>query len=229
MNTPVMSSLSDRRAFLKNSMAAGIGISVLGISSGGCMDKNLEEKETTPNEDLMREHGLLDRVLIIYEHNLKSGLRPQVVHAAATIIQEFIENYHEKLEEEYLFPVLEKNSAMANLVATLKNQHVVGRKLTSAILSKALNPTPDKVTLEHDISAFISMYRAHASREDTILFPAFKEALSVNRYKELGDIFEEKEHKLFGKDGFEGMLAKVEGLEKEIGIYDLAVFTPSVF
>ena len=34
--------------------------------------------------------------------------------------------------------------------------------------------------------------------------------------------------RLFGEDGFERMVDKVAGIEKKLGIYDLAQFTPNV-
>jgi hypothetical protein len=45
-------------------------------------------------------------------------------------------------------------------------------------------------------------------------------------YDELGDRFEEQGHRNFG--GFEKMVGRVADIEKEIGIYDLARFTPKV-
>jgi quercetin dioxygenase-like cupin family protein len=37
---------------------------------------------------------------------------------------------------------------------------------------------------------------------------------------------EKKEHALFGDDGFEKMVDRVASIEKSLGIYDLAQFTP---
>jgi hypothetical protein len=37
-----------------------------------------------------------------------------------------------------------------------------------------------------------------------------------------------KENELFGQDGFEKMVDRVAGLEKQLGIYDLAQFTPRI-
>jgi hypothetical protein len=42
----------------------------------------------------------------------------------------------------------------------------------------------------------------------------------------MAEDFEKKEHQLFGEDGFEMMVKKVAGLEEQIGIGDLAQFTP---
>ena len=72
------------------------------------------------------------------------------------------------------------------------------------------------------------MYRPHAAREDTVLFPAFKKLLSAKQLDELGDKFEEEENRRFGDKGFEKTVEKVAAIEKELGIYDLAQFTPKL-
>lgn len=45
-------------------------------------------------------------------------------------------------------------------------------------------------------------------------------------YEGLGDAFEEKEHRLFGKEEFETSVADVAKIEKELGIDGLSRFTP---
>jgi hemerythrin-like domain-containing protein len=72
------------------------------------------------------------------------------------------------------------------------------------------------------------MYRPHESREDTVLFPAFRKIVSRHEYDSLGEEFEKNEHKLFGEDGFESMVGKVAGIEKSLGIYELSQFTPQI-
>lgn len=78
-----------------------------------------------------------------------------------------------------------------------------------------------------DINLFVRMYRPHEAREDTVLFPALHSIVSRNEYDAMGEDFEKKEHELFGKEGFEGMVDKVGELEKKLGIFDLAKFTPA--
>ena len=70
------------------------------------------------------------------------------------------------------------------------------------------------------------MYRPHEAHEDTVLFPALRSIISGNDYDSLGEQFEKREHEVFGKEGFEGMLEKVASIEKAMGIYDLSKFTP---
>jgi hemerythrin-like domain-containing protein len=75
-------------------------------------------------------------------------------------------------------------------------------------------------------SAFIRMYRPHEAREDTVLFPALGKLLPEKRIQELGEQFEQEEDRLFGEEGFHKTVEQVAGIEKELGIYDLAQFTP---
>src|ERR1700729_3301133 len=94
-------------------------------------------------EDLMREHGGLRRVLLIYEE----GLRRITAHqdfpgnpflTGAQLIRKFIEDYHEKNEEKFIFPRLQKTGGEAGRdVAILLEQHQAGRKLTDEIIRVA--------------------------------------------------------------------------------------------
>jgi len=80
--------------------------------------------------------------------------------------------------------------------------------------------------LADSLRAFIRMYEPHEAREDTVLFPALPRIVTANEYDALGDEFEDEEHRLFGEEGFEKMVDRVAGIEKRLGIYDLAQFTP---
>jgi hemerythrin-like domain-containing protein len=85
---------------------------------------------------------------------------------------------------------------------------------------------PDAVGLARALRAFERMYRPHAAREDTVLFPAFRGLLGAEAYRELGEQFEEQEHARFGEGGFERTVAEVERFERALDIADLASFTP---
>jgi hemerythrin superfamily protein len=69
------------------------------------------------------------------------------------------------------------------------------------------------------------MYEHHAAIEDTVVFPAWKNAISEKQYRELSERFEDLEQKTFGKDGFEDALKKMAAIEQSLGIADLARFT----
>jgi hypothetical protein len=72
-----------------------------------------DEKEVTAVEDLMREHGVLRRALLIYAEGAlllrkdPASLPPDALQKTAKIFRSFGEDYHEKqLEETYLFPLI---------------------------------------------------------------------------------------------------------------------------
>jgi len=69
------------------------------------------------------------------------------------------------------------------------------------------------------------MYENHAAREDTIVFPAWKTNFSNQQLEEISDQFEDIEHKMFGKDGFEDAEKTISGIEGNFGFADLAQFT----
>jgi hemerythrin-like domain-containing protein len=193
-----------------------------------------EEDEVSPAEDLMREHGVLERVLLVYEASLarlaEPGVSLPVMVKAADITRRFIEDYHEKLEEEFLFPRFEKVGQQLDLVRTLRLQHQRGRALTNEIRRMADAGGGAAMDLgsrlREAVESVVRMYRPHAAREDTVLFPAFRALVPEKEYAELGEQFEEKEHALFGEGGFQTIVEQVAELEKRLGIYDLNRFTP---
>ena len=225
-----------RRVFLKSGIFIS-GAALAGVGVLRAADKDKEEEEVSPAEDLMREHGVLKRVLLIYEEAMRrmmanQDLPVETVADSAKIIRNFIEDYHEKLEENFLFPRFEKAGTLTDLVRTLRDQHAAGRRVTDLTLALAKQSTiknaGERTQLADSLRQFIRMYNPHEAREDTVLFPAFRKIVSANEYASLGEDFEKKEHELFGEDGFEKMVDKVTNIEKTLGIYELAQFTPKI-
>src|SRR3989440_3976871 len=114
----------DRRAIL----AAGVGVLLGAPVAASVLTEtqkiNPDEGVTAP-EDLMKEHGVLNRCLLIYEEGLrriqgKQEVSPEVFLHTAQLIRHFVEEYHEKNEEDHIFPVFEKHGKLVDLVQTLK-------------------------------------------------------------------------------------------------------------
>jgi hemerythrin-like domain-containing protein len=134
-----------RRRFVAAAGAAALGFG----SDVYAAEKQEKEEEVAPGEDLMREHGVLRRV---------------------------IQDYHEKLEEDFLFPRFEKARKLTELVSVLRRQHEAGRRVTADVVKLAKAPIrtdSGREQLANRLRAFTRMYRPHAVREDTVLFPAF--------------------------------------------------------
>jgi hemerythrin-like domain-containing protein len=228
---------SSRRKFIK---AGGIVIaSALAGTASNLAAKEEERKDNdvSPPEDLMREHGVLKRILLVYGEALrrmeaKEDLPPDPIAESAKIIRDFVEDYHEKLEENFLFPRFKKAGKLTELVEVLLQQHQGGRRLTDITMrfatNQAMKNSDDRRKLADSMRQFIRMYNPHEAREDTVLFPAFRGIVSAHEFDSLGEDFEKKEDELFGDDGFEKVVAKVAEIEKKLGIYDLAQFTPKI-
>jgi hemerythrin-like domain-containing protein len=244
-----VNSLDTRRAFIKASAAIGSGLflSACGRSDNaqsrkqtGESDSKKEEKEeggeVTAAEDLMREHGVLRRALLVYTaaaNKLRASpasVPPDALQKTAKLFRAFGEDYHEKkLEEPYIFPAVKKaGGPAASYPDILIVQHDRGREITDYILSVtqgaklgAANAEP----LARAMESLILMYRNHAAREDTIVFPAWKKTLPEKELDEMGEKFEEIEHQQFGEDGFDNAVKQIGEIEGMLGLTDISQFT----
>jgi hemerythrin-like domain-containing protein len=228
----------DRRSFLIDTSMAGVGLLVPALAAAqqkAAPESGKGDENISPAEDLMREHGVLNRILLIYDEHLRrlAAKKPfdgSVLAGAADIVRHFVEDYHEKLEEDFLFPRFRKANKHVSLVDTLLAQHKAGRELTAQIRELGALGTfkyvSDSEKLADALRAFLRMYRPHEAREDTVLFPAFRAIVSDHEYDALGEDFEKKEDELFGDEGFFKVVDQVAQLEKKLGLYDLSQFTP---
>ncbi len=197
-------------------------------------------QEVPPTEDLMREHGILNRILRIYEKveeqiATKQPINNMLLADAAIIIRDFIHNYHEKLEENYLFPLFEKPThqkeahPLSRLTGILRSQHAAGRLVTDMIIYRATLPNvndPENLKkLAEDLKGFVGMYRPHENREDTELFPEVRKHVTEGEFERLTDLFEDTEHEKFGKDAYEKLVHRVAEMEKALGIFNISEYT----
>jgi hemerythrin-like domain-containing protein len=240
-----MTNTRDRRDFLKHAALTSGGVLIAGWTvpahatptpqTAPSAAHDEADEDVSPAEDLMREHGVLNRILLIFDDAVRridahAELPPEPLAKSADLIRRFIEDYHEKLEEDHLFPRFEKANKLVDLVTVLRAQHQAGRRLTDEIKRRAtataIKDPDESRRLADALKGFVRMYRPHEAREDTILFPALRTIVSAHEYDALGEDFENKEHALFGADGFEKIVAEVATIEKSLGLYELAQFTP---
>jgi hemerythrin-like domain-containing protein len=192
--------------------------------------------DVSPVEDLMREHGVLRRALLVYhESTIKLRENPtsvplEALEKTAQLFRAFGEDYHEKkLEEVYIFPSIKKVQGPAAVYTdVLLAQHARGREITDYVLAVT---KADKLATAavgpfiEALEGFVRMYEHHAAVEDTIIFPAWKESVSDQELDELGSTFEEIETTQFGEDGFEAALKRMAEIEESLGLVNLGMFT----
>jgi hemerythrin-like domain-containing protein len=230
----------DRRELLRNSALLGLALVAPGIPALAMAEQTAsgaKEPEVTATEDLMREHGVIRRSLLVYaecvpklRHNA-SSLDPAALRQTAQLFRTFGEDYHEKmLEEEHIFPLVHKQGAnLQHYVDVLIEQHHRGREITDYILAVTNGGKISSLHVEplaKVFEGFVRMYENHAAREDTIIFPAWKTNFTDKQLDEISDQFEDIEHKMFGKDGFEDAEKKIGNIEGALGFADLSQFTP---
>jgi iron-sulfur cluster repair protein YtfE (RIC family) len=241
-----MASEHTRRDWLRESLLIGAGVTASGLVTFGAAQEKSEEKnekgeqkepEVTATEDLMREHGVIRRALLVY-YEVIPKLRKNIasidaaaLHRTAQLFRTFGEDYHEKmLEEQHIFPTVRKmNSSLARYADVLIQQHQRGREITDYTLAVTNGPRISSAHAEPLARAFEGlylMYANHAAREDTIVFPAWKTNFTNKQLDEISDEFEDIEHRMFGKDGFEDAEKKISDVEATLGFADLAQFTP---
>lgn len=229
-----------RRAAFAAGLGAGVALALSGCGRGqGEQAKGGAAAgggDVTATEDLMREHGVLRRILIVYRETapiLRTApdrLDAAALAQAADLFRTFGEDYHErKLEEQIIFPALQKaGGAAGGLVATLLQQHDRGREITAFIQTTCAAgkvAAADAEPLARALESFARMYEAHTAYEDTIVFPAWKKTMPRQTYDEMGDRFEAIERDTFKGDGFDMALDRVIAIEQRLGLHDLARFT----
>jgi hemerythrin-like domain-containing protein len=222
------------------SRRAALGAAV-GLATGaalvlpGCA-KPAPAEDVSATEDLMREHGVLRRILVVYRQlvpalrSAPASFDAAALGQAASLFKSFGEDYHErKLEEQHIFPaVLKAGGEAAGLVATLVAQHDRGRQITAFVQARCAGGkigAGDAEPLARALESFAAMYEAHTAFEDTIVFQAWKKALSKAQLDEAGDQFEEIEKAQFKGDGFDLAVDQIAGIEQRLGLHDLGRLT----
>jgi len=231
------------REFMRRRMLAGAGACLLlapvvsAEREEKAGSKAGEEKEVGAVEDLMREHGVLRRALLVYIETVPrirqgaADIDAGALTRVARLFRSFGEDYHEKkLEEAHIFPVVKKTATpAAGYVDVLIAQHQRGREVTDYVMAVTRSGkigTGVAEPLAKALSTFVLMYQNHTAREDTIVFPAWKTALSQHQIEEWGDKFEDIEKQQFGTDGYEEAVKEIAAVEQRLGFADLAQFTP---
>ena len=187
----------------------------------------------TATERLMRDSGLLLRLLAIYEaggRRLGGGedIEPIIFTQAAETMRDFVHDYHEKQEETQVFPRFKKAGRMVELIDVMQAQHASGQRLTARILELAPKSATknERQAMIEAMQAASVLYRPHVARELTDVWPTLRTLVTPNEFDELSATLEKDETEKLGKDGFDKVAKKVEALEKRIGINDISQFTP---
>jgi hemerythrin-like domain-containing protein len=222
-------------ALATGALARGLVVPVRATEKSEAAPGQSGDDDISATEDLMREHGVLRRALIVYAElasRLQAGRRDLNLAAlgeAAKLFREFGENYHERiLEEQYVFPDVRKTGGPnEKLVEVLLAQHQRAQEITAYLerIASRGRISADAQQLSRALAGMSRMYHAHATWEDTVVFPAWTKTQSKSRLDELAKKFEEMERQQFGKDGFEDGIERITRVEQMFGLADLSTYT----
>lgn len=195
----------------------------------------VEEVKYSPIEDLMEEHSILRRALLIYEEcmrrmNINEDFDPNLLVETTNVIKVIIIFHHALLEHEYIFPRFREADKYVEMCDILTDQHGAAGEQEELILKYAnrdsINNPEEKEILINALKRSIRVFRPHIDREDTEMFPEFKTVVTPYEFYELGKKFKEIEYQKWGESGHRQMVDKIIKVEKALGINDLDSFTP---
>lgn len=233
-----------RRQWLVGICTVGAGVALVGCELKSAKDEDEEKAEkagkenagteVNATEDLMREHGVLRRCLLVYKESITklranaTAVPPDSLQKTATLFRAFGEDYHEKrLEETYIFPAVQKaGGPAAAYIGVLNAQHQRGREITDYIIATTgTGKISNTQEFSQALETFARMYEHHTAAEDTIIFPAWKQTMTKDDLDKISDDFEGIEQQQFGKDGYEDAVKKIADIEASLGLADLAQYT----
>lgn len=195
--------------------------------------KNSAAQRSLP-DGLMLEHGLAERIMLVYERLIKEWKSGEEVDLSligrtAQIAQSCLSGCHERNEERCLFPLFREEGYLAELVDALEGQHEAGRELTEKIIDLS---TPGRIKDETHLNilmtlcrSHIFMYRPHISRENSELFPRLSAIASRSEIEKIGQKVAAATRDALGEPGFAGPLADLAEIERTLDIHDVRNYT----
>lgn len=235
MDEDQVGSRPGRRQLLRagSLLTLGVGLGAGGEEVGRLAAGGPSAGAATPNEAMMTEHGVLKRVLLAYDAAVvqppSAGLW-SAVHTCALVVRDYVESFHEGLEETFVFPQLLNAGRQTAVVTTLLGQHGAGRRITTSLV-QATDPAgtgpTDVASVRVAIAAFTRMYARHEAWEDTVVYPAHRDLLGDRAIASLGERFDELERRQLGPHALADVLDRLAPAEQQLGTYDLAAVTPA--
>lgn len=193
-------------------------------------------EKISATQELSVEHAMLNRIMLAMDHVIKtagSGGKTDisVVNHGCSMIKQVVDKHHMKVEEELIYPKFE-NTKLSDLARILKSQHIEMRKMVARMddLSKtgAVRDRSEREELMRVFNDFREMVLAHASWEETCLFPCMEGTWSSDELENLKERQEQHEKKLLGKDASVKIYSMLSDLERSAGIRGLNDFTRRV-
>jgi hemerythrin-like domain-containing protein len=191
-------------------------------------------EEGSPAGSLFLEHGLAERIMLVYERfikDLKSGEGAELplINRTAQIAKSCLSGCHEQSEERYLFPLFREEGYLTDIVDALEQQHDAGRELTDKIIDLS---TPGRIKDETHMNilvtlcrSYIFMYRPHISRENSELYPRLFHITTRGVIDDIAGKMAMATREALGEQGFAAPLQELAEIEHSLDIHDVRGYT----
>lgn len=181
-----------------------------------CDGTHLLSKENTMNPivNLTLEHGLIKIMLSVLKKINKKFIDGEHVETddlnnGIIFINEFADKCHHGKEEDWLFPVMKKNSIPreVRLIEILLKEHAQGRgyikNMAEAISKKKEdNLNYSKIFLDNS-RKYVALLDQHIVKENMILFTGARQTISQSQMKKLEEGFKDIEENKVGPERYE--------------------------
>jgi hemerythrin-like domain-containing protein len=222
----------DRRKFISFIPASIAGFGLFAGLMPGQGLAAAKQAQVGAIETLTRGHGLLLRATLIYEvagNRTAKGekIDPSLVQTTAQVIRRYLHDFHEMMEEKYIFAPLELSKICFSSIQELKVQHGTSYELTQRILKLTAAGKLNTEVVGY-MTDYTKMYTHHTAWEDTVIFPAFDSLEKKRDIDELAATFSAEERKILGNDGFDSFLGQIAEVEKQLNIFELSTSTAKI-
>ena len=190
-----------RRSFI------GAALGAVSVAAFGRLAQAKPSSEAAP--ELAREHAIVERLLVVYEEAARrletaADVAPEIVTRAARVARGWLEEHHEREEEDVVFPQLVMRGD-AHAVTMLREQHEAARRTTRVIVGASAGSfatASDRARVAASLRSFARIYRAHAQHESALLVST---AIEVPRSP-------------FDAEREEHAIAELAAIERQLGV-----------
>ncbi len=147
-----------------------------------------------PIQELMDEHRIIEKVLTALEAAAEQEVSLEFYEQAVDFIVNFADKCHHGKEEDRLFPVLEEKGIprQSGPIGCMCDEHEIARELVRSM--RELLSAGDLPGLRRESLEYTALLRSHIQKEDNVLFPMGRNALSEGDLAQLRAKFDEVEH-----------------------------------
>lgn len=149
---------------------------------------------------LLGEHGALYAIFDhVRETALAAGAGLDELHRAAALLESVLAS-HARIEEDMLFPALERHLGGDGPLAVMRHEH----RLIEDRLQAARDGT-DPAAVRNALTALLDLTRSHFRKEEQVLFAMAQRYLDAGSLDALGDDWSARRGVALGGGGCPGM------------------------